>query len=646
VKTCPSHRPTRLLLINPALPESFWSFRWWIAMVPGKRAINSPLGLATVAALCPPDWQVTIVDENVASLPLAPEADLIGVCGMGVQLERQLEILRYYRARGYGTVVGGSYASLCPEHYTGLADWIVAGEAEYIWPRFCLDYQAGHPQPLYRERGEVDLRDSPTPRYDLLDLDRYASISMQFSRGCPYRCEFCDIIVMFGRKPRTKTPEQIGRELDVLRARGVRSVFFVDDNLIGNRRDAKAMLRFLADYQSRHDYRLAFSTEVSLNLAQDEELLQLLRQAGFGSVFIGLESPDAACLQETGKTQNLRGDMLHSIQTIYRHGIDVLAGFIIGFDHDTPDTFERQYRFIDASGIQVAMVGLLTALPHTPLYQRLEQEGRLISPDGQLRQGDNTKPVTNVLPKGMGYQELVEGYEELFRQLFHPSAIARRIRHKMRHLRRPLPLQQYSKRTQLLILGRLLWRGILPGGPLRLLRFLHTLGAATVAAWPQVITDWIAGLSMRHYMRHHFAPDVRRAERVVQRTAAWLRRRYAASVEQSSRPEVHTGVSSQGAAELQLTLRGHLGRLFPTRAVRHLERLLSCSATRLTLRIEALGVEQHQQIADLLERLRPYGHRVSIWAHEPLRSVLSIDSSTFHLFLEEPRIGCPQTPPA
>ena len=625
-----SDRTLRLLLINPALPESFWSFRWWIEMLPGKRAINLPLGLATLAGLCPSHWQVSIVDENVQSLPLAPEADLVGVCGMGVQFERQREILRYYRGRGYPTVAGGSFASLCPEDFAELADFVVAGEAEYIWPAFCRDLEAGVPQALYREAGQVDLRDSPVPRYDLLDLDAYTAVSMQFSRGCPYRCEFCDIIVMFGRRPRTKTPEQIGRELDLLRARSVRSVFFVDDNLIGNKKEAKRLLRYLADYQQRHDYRFSFSTEVSLNLADDAELLELFRAANFDFVFIGIESPDAVSLKETGKTQNLRGDMLGAVHTIYSHGIDVLAGFIVGFDNDTLETFDRQYRFITESGIQVAMVGLLTALPHTPLYARLEREGRLLPRD---LQGDNTKPGTNVLPKRMDYDDMVRGYEALFRRLFRPAAIAQRIVAKMRHLRQPAPMAQFSRREQASIVRRLLLRGILPGGPVRLYRFVRTLTAASPAAWPQVVTDWIAGLAMRDYVRRHFGADPIRAERLVTRTADWLRKRYDASLPDGL-PKV-TAVVEHGRAELELILGGHRGRAVPVRAVRRLERMLRCSAATLTLRIEDLRADQHDQVRTLLQRLEPYGHRVSIWVHEGLHHLLLVDSSTFHLVFEE-----------
>lgn len=626
----PADRPVRLLLVNPALPESFWSFRWWIDMLPGKRAINMPLGLATLAGLCPPHWEVSIVDENVQSLPLAPDADLVGVCGMGVQFQRQSEILKYYRGRGYRTVAGGSYASLCSEKYSSLAEFVVAGEAENIWPAFCSDFEAGTAQALYHETGQVDLRDSPVPRYDLLDLDAYTTVSMQFSRGCPYRCEFCDIIVMFGRRPRTKTPEQVGRELDLLRARAVHSVFFVDDNLIGNKKEAKRLLRYLADYQHRHDYNFAFSTEVSLNLADDTELLELLRAANFTYVFIGIESPDAASLEETGKTQNLRRDMLGSVHTIYSYGIDVSAGFIVGFDNDTPETFERQYRFIRDSGIQVAMVGLLTALPHTPLYTRLEKEGRLL-PQGLA--GDNTKPATNVLPRRMEYGDMVRRYETLFRRLFRPAAIARRIRVKMHHLRSPVALAQYSRRDKLRILGRLLARGILPGGPVRLFRFLRTLTAASSAAWPQVVTDWIAGLAMRDYVRRHFGAEPLRAERMVHKTADWLHQRYAASLP-NGLPRI-SAVFENGRAELQVILSGHMGRLVPLRTARRLERMLRCSATALSLRIEGLHADQQDQVRELLQRLEPYGQRVSVWTHERFRHLLPLDSSTFHVVLEE-----------
>ena len=339
--------------------------------MPNKRTTNPPLGLATLAALCPPHWEVEIVDENIEPIPLEPQADIVGVCGMGVQFPRQQELLAYYRSRGHYVVAGGSYASLCPEQYTTHADTVVAGESEYIWKEFCRDFEHGSPKPLYHETGTVALTDSPTPRFDLLKLDRYSYVSLQFSRGCPFRCEFCDIIVMFGRKPRVKSLEQVGRELDELRRLKVHNAFFVDDNLIGNLPVAKKLLAFLKEYQDKHNYKFNFGTEASLNMAQHKDLLQLFRDAHFGWVFIGIESTDPASLRETLKTQNLHEDILTSVRRIYSYGIDVMAGFIIGFDHDTTETFEQQYRFITEAGIMVPMIGLLTALPKTPLYDRL-----------------------------------------------------------------------------------------------------------------------------------------------------------------------------------------------------------------------------------------------------------------------------------
>jgi radical SAM superfamily enzyme YgiQ (UPF0313 family) len=301
----------RLLLINPRFPESFWSFQWAVERVLPRRirSIYPPLGLATLAALCPPDWEVTIVDENVEDLPDAPRVDIVGIGGMGVQFQRQRELLALYRARGYLVVAGGSYASLCPELYGALADTVIAGEAEYVWSTFCRDVSSGRARPLYRETGTVDLADSPVPRFDLLRFERYHAATLQFSRGCPFLCEFCDIIVTFGRKPRTKSPAQIGRELDRLRACGVTNVFFVDDNLIGHKPAAKALLRFLAAYQASCNGRF-LGTEVSLNVSGDDELLRLLRAATFGWLFIGIESPNEASLVETKKLQNTRQDML------------------------------------------------------------------------------------------------------------------------------------------------------------------------------------------------------------------------------------------------------------------------------------------------------------------------------------------------
>jgi radical SAM superfamily enzyme YgiQ (UPF0313 family) len=487
----------RLLLVNPAQPESFWSFRWALEdVLAGKRALNPPLGLATLAALCPPHWEVTIVDENVEPLPLAPRADLIGVGGMGVQVPRQKQLLRYYREAGYRVVAGGSYASLCPEEYFDAADTVIAGEAEYIWPKFCRDFEQSVSERLYRETGNVRLEDSPMPRFDLLKLERYATATIQLSRGCPFSCDFCDIIVMFGRKPRYKPVAAIGRELDALRRRGARKVFFVDDNFIGNKAKAKETLRFLASYQERHGRALRFGTEASLNLADDPELLELFRAAGFEWAFLGIETPDAETLRAAAKTQNTVGDMLAAVRRIYAGGVDILAGFIVGFDRDTPKSFDQQRRFIERSGIMVAMVGLLTALPRTPLFERLKREGRLI--EGAAA-GDNTQARTNIVPKNMSAGEMSAGYKRLYAELLSDRAIARRIRNKLSHFGVPPSTRKESLREGTAILLRLLWRGIAPGGPARAWHFLRSLPLRRARLLPLAVNDWIAGLSMRRF---------------------------------------------------------------------------------------------------------------------------------------------------
>jgi radical SAM superfamily enzyme YgiQ (UPF0313 family) len=495
-------KPVRLLLVNPRFPESFWSFRWAVdSVLPrAKRAINPPLGLATLAALCPPDWEVTIADENVEALPLAPEVDLIGICGMGVQYSRQCALARHYRERGYPVVAGGSFASLCPERYADHADAVVAGEAERVWPEFCRDFEDGQAKPLYRELGVVNLEDSPAPRFDLLKLERYTTATVQFSRGCPYRCDFCDIIVMFGRKPRHKRLEQIGRELDALRGLGARNVFFVDDNLAGHKAAAERLLKFLIDYQAGHRYRFSFGAQISLNIAQEPRLLGLFRDAGFGWVFLGIETPDAETLRAARKHQNTGAAPLESVRAFYAHGIDVLGGFIVGFDRDTPATFDAQHDFIVASGIQAAMVGLLTALPHTPLYERLAAEGRLRA---DVDPGDNTRLATNVVPLAMPYQVMLERYRALYARLVSDSGIAERVRNKLRYMPRPVYRGEYRLWQRVGIVARLIVRGVLPGGWSRVAAFARSLPWRAPRQLPLAIVDWIAGLAMREYAVRH-----------------------------------------------------------------------------------------------------------------------------------------------
>jgi radical SAM superfamily enzyme YgiQ (UPF0313 family) len=620
----------RLLLINPRFPDSFWSFRWAVdEVLPHLRTVNPPLGLATLAALCPAHWEVTIVDENVEPVPLDPEADIVGVCGMGVQFPRQTELLEYYRGRGHFVVAGGSYGSLCPEEYEALADAVVAGEAEYIWKQFCADFERGAPKRLYHETGTVSLSDSPVPRFDLLKLHRYSNTTLQFSRGCPFRCEFCDIIVMFGRKPRTKAAEQIGRELDELRKLGVRRVFFVDDNLIGHRPLCKELLRYLKEYQERHQYTFSFGTEASLNLAQDRELLNLFREANFSWVFIGIESPDPASLKETLKTQNLHEDILTSVRRIYENGIDVLAGFIIGFDNDTLGTFDLQYRFITDAGIQSAMIGLLTALPKTPLYERIRKEGRLIPDRGM---NENTRAATNIVPKNMSYDAMVGAYQELYRRLLSDREIALRIRNKVRYLQAPIYTSGYPTKEKLSILWRLMTKGVLRGGPLRVWHFMASMPWRVPARIPLVVGDWIIALSMRSYAEQHLFPQSENDGALERRVGA-VRRALSSYL---ATGKITLALRPLAVPDLAICVKDAIDRRFFARAAPDLLRLLRHTRARVTLQIEAFHPPQLAPLQALLRRLARYGDRVSIVMDERLRALVPIDSSVFNLVLARP----------
>ncbi len=619
----------RLLLINPKCPESFWSFTWALRdVLPDKKAVNPPLGLATLAALCPSGWEVEIVDENIEGIPLASDADIVGICGMGVQFRRQSELLAYYRKRGHHVVVGGSNASLCPEAYEALADTVVAGEAEYIWPAFCRDFEAGTAKPLYRETGTVDLADSPVPRFDLLKLSQYANATLQYSRGCPYRCEFCDIIVMFGRKQRMKSVEQVGAELDALRRAGMQSVFFVDDNLIGNRSRTKDLLRYLARYQDDHAFSFSFGTEVSLDLARDEDLLELFRAARFTWVFIGIESPDPVSLRETGKTQNLKEPPLESVRRIHAHGIEVMGGFIIGFDNDTLETFDHQYRFIMDSGIQAAMIGLLMAMPRTPLYERVRREGRLRA---VADASDNTRLGSNITPRNMGYPAMLDAYRTLYHRLLTNRGIAQRIRNKIRDLQAPMYRSSFGFLDRLRISARLFRKGILPGGPGRILYFLKTFPVFAPSRIPVVVSDWIIGLSMRKYAERYLALAAPAPETVMRRVAA-LR---AAIRRHLAEDKVRLVLREAGVPNLSIYLTGAPDRKVLSRMASLLRGMLARTRANLTLHITGPEFPHIVDLEHLLHRLSRYGNRVCVVMDARLGSMFAVDTSVFDVVFEQ-----------
>ena len=406
----------KALLVNPEFPETYWSFRHALAFE-GKRAAFPPLGLLTLSAMLPRTWERRLVDLNVRPLKAADIAwaDIIFATAMLVQKDSLRRVVQRCKEQGKRVVIGGPYVTTSMGHVPE-ADHLFLGEAETTLPQFVQDLAAGTAQHCYQAAERPPLSATPIPDFGLAELKRYSAMSVQYSRGCPFQCEFCDIIEIYGRIPRTKSTAQLLAELDALRGVGWRgTVFIVDDNFIGNKRNVKRLLPELAAWQERHGRPFAFLTEASVNLAEDEELLAGMRRAGFRSVFLGIETPVAESLREARKTQNTRGDLLESVRTIQRHGLEVMGGFIVGFDTDPADIFERQLTFIRESAIPLAMVGLLTALPDTQLWRRLEREGRLLAESS----GNNTSGSLNFVPK-MDPARLLAGYQTIMRTLYSP----------------------------------------------------------------------------------------------------------------------------------------------------------------------------------------------------------------------------------
>ncbi len=406
----------KVLLVYPEFPDTFWSFKHALRF-PGKRSAYPPLGLLTVSALLPPTWEKRLVDSNVQRLKDSDLqwADVIFFSGMIVQGSSMKEQIARAKRLGKRTVVGGPIAS-AHDHSISQADHIVEGEAEDVIGELAGDLERGAAKSRYSSPQMVDVTRTPLPALHLASMGRYSCMSIQFSRGCPFTCEFCDIIEIYGRRPRTKTPDQVCAELDQLYRLGWRgSVFMVDDNFIGNKKSVKALLPRLVEWMRDHKFPFTLFTEASLNLAEDEEMLELMRAAHFTRVFLGIETPVAESLKETTKFQNLRKDLLESVRLIQAYGMEVMAGFIVGFDNDPPDVFDRQIEFIRQAAIPLSMVGLLTALPNTQLWRRLKAEGRLL----KSSLGNNTLADLNFIPR-MDTQELLEGYRRILRTIYNP----------------------------------------------------------------------------------------------------------------------------------------------------------------------------------------------------------------------------------
>ena len=412
-----------ILMVYPEFPDTFWSFKHALRFI-RKKASSPPLGLLTVAAMLPPEWEKRLVDLNVTRLTEKDLAwaDYVFISGMVVQREAAHKAIARCKQAGVKVVAGGPLFTSEPEAFPDV-DHFVLNEAEITLPRFLADLERGAAVRTYTTTEFPDIRQTPVPTWELLDLKQYATMNIQFSRGCPYDCEFCNITTLFGRRPRTKTASQIIAELDGLYALGWRDgVFFVDDNFIGNRRQLKAeVLPALIEWR-RDKVGMGFSTEVSINLADDEELMRLMADAGFNTIFVGIETPNEDSLAECAKFQNKGRDLVESVKRLQRAGFQVQGGFIVGFDSDTPSIFQRQIDFIQKSGIVSAMVGLLQAPRGTRLYQRLQREGRLVSE----MSGDNVDGSTNIIPK-MNMEVLVEGYKRILSQIYSPRLYYERV---------------------------------------------------------------------------------------------------------------------------------------------------------------------------------------------------------------------------
>jgi radical SAM superfamily enzyme YgiQ (UPF0313 family) len=488
----------RALLVQGSSQPTYWGYRHALSFI-GKDAPHPPLGLATLAALLPQAWDLRVHDLHLGPLADADLrwADAVLVSGMLVQADSMREVLRRARRLGKTTVVGGPAATTAPDGF-GEATYLFQGEAEGRLDRLveALEHPGRVAERVLSPPGEgrPQLGLARVPRFDLLRLDRYASMAVQVSRGCPFNCEFCDIIEMFGRVPRVKAPAQVLAELEALRKLGVRgSLFVVDDNFIGNRKAAGRLLPEIAAWQRAHGRPFDLYTEASLDLAGDAKLIQAMVDAGFSSVFVGLETPDPETLKATQKRQNLRMDPAEAVRTLSRAGLEVFAGFIVGFDGDDAGALERQREFISSLPIPRAMVGVLTALPGTQLWRRLEREGRLRR-DSTGDQFDRTNFETT-MPEG----ELVHGYRQLMAALFDAECYFHRCELSLRMTPvQPSPLRPGGLRT----LARAVWRIGLRGEPTRRRWFWRLLRIALgrgLRYVPRAVTFSIIG---EHFVRY------------------------------------------------------------------------------------------------------------------------------------------------
>ncbi|MGL5804425.1 MAG: B12-binding domain-containing radical SAM protein [Xenococcaceae cyanobacterium] len=487
----------RILLIYPLFPQSFWSFEKALALA-GKKSLIPPLGLITVAAILPQEWEFKLVDRNIREITESEWdwAELVIISGMIVQKEDLLVQIQEAKKRDKRVAVGGPYPTALPHEIVG-ADYLILNEGEITLPMFVEAIERGELQGKFTTTEFADVSTTPIPRYDLLNLNVYDNMSVQFSRGCPFQCEFCDIIVLYGRKPRTKNPAQLLRELDYIYELGWRgNVFMVDDNFIGNKRNVKLLLAELKVWMQEKSYPFGFSTEASVDLAKDPELMELMLDCNFRKVFVGLETPDADSLTLTKKFQNTREPLSESIEIMTEKGLQVMAGFIIGFDNEKAGAGDRIVEFVEQISIPLAMFSMLQALPDTALWHRLQKEGRLRDSGGNI----NQTTILNFVPT-RPIEEIAREYVDSFWHLYDPEVyLDRAFRYFMRiGISRHTQLKQPGWRN-IRALVLLLWQqGIVRKTRIQFWRNLLTLVRRHVSLIDNYLT---ACAQLEHFLEY------------------------------------------------------------------------------------------------------------------------------------------------
>jgi radical SAM superfamily enzyme YgiQ (UPF0313 family) len=449
-----------ILMIYPRYPVTFWSFKYALKYV-SKKAAFPPLGLLTVAAILPEDWNIRLVDLNICKLRDRDLqwADYVMISAMLVQKESVSEILKQCTRLGKKIIAGGPLFNASVEEYLPFIDHLILNEAEFTLPEFLKDLEKGNPKKVYHSSDFPSLSLTPIPRWNLIDVRNYSSLMVQYSRGCPYDCEFCNITAIYGRRPRLKGIDQFLRELQSIYDRGWRgSLFIVDDNFIGNRIAIKKMLPHVIEWMKNHDYPFEFFTEASINIVDDEKLVHLMVEAGFKQVFIGLETPNEESLKECSKNHNCNRDLITAIKKLQTSGLAVFGGYIVGFDSDDEDIFDRQIKFIQESGVVTAMVGLLSALPNTRLWHRLKNDNRLEA----VASGDNTDGSINFIPK-MDSAKLIDGYRRIIKTIYSPKYYYQRICQFLRYYN-PDGKRKVGSDRIMAFLRSILYIGILGNG--------------------------------------------------------------------------------------------------------------------------------------------------------------------------------------